>query len=403
MSRSKSPPAAVPVGRRAVLGLAASAGALSVLTACGQTGGNIMAEPVPTPARPAVPVTGDVIGQGATRVALLIPRSASGQAAGLANQLRQAAELALRDFQGADLTILVKDDGGSTEGAQAAVQQAIAEGAKLVLGPLFAPAVRGAAGPARAAGVPIIAFSTDESVATRGIYLLGFLPSQDASRIVSFAASQGRRSFAGLLPDNAYGTVIEGPFRTAVASAGARLVMVERYGPDSMGDKVAAIAKIKDQIDAIFLPDAAGNAERMATSLQSAGVDLSKVKLLGSIQWDDPATYTSPSLVGGWFPAPDQGGIAAFRQRFRAAFGADPSRVTVLGYEAAILAAGLVRSAGPQPFRDDVLLSRNGFAGTTGVFRFNPEGTNQRGLAIYEVAQGGARVLAPAPRTFAGA
>ena len=87
--------------------------------------------------------------------------------------------MALAEFNSPNVQLLVKDDGGSAQGAQQAAQQALAEGAEIIIGPLFAQSVAAVGQVARGRGVPVIAFSTDVSVASRGVYLLSFLPESD--------------------------------------------------------------------------------------------------------------------------------------------------------------------------------------------------------------------------------
>src|SRR6516164_6718332 len=123
------------------------------------------------------------VGNGQVKVGLLLPMSASGNAAVAAQSMKNAAEMALAEFQNPDLQLLVKDDGGSAPGAQQAAQQALDEGAEIILGPLFALTVGPVGRAARARGVLVIAFSTDANVAARGIYLLSFLPESDVDRI----------------------------------------------------------------------------------------------------------------------------------------------------------------------------------------------------------------------------
>ena len=65
---------------------------------------------------------------------------------------------------------------------------------------------------ARQRGVPVIAFSTDASVATRGVYLLSFLPESDVDRIVDYAVANGKRSFVAMLSEGAYGNVVRRGF-----------------------------------------------------------------------------------------------------------------------------------------------------------------------------------------------
>jgi ABC-type branched-subunit amino acid transport system substrate-binding protein len=391
--------------RRRFLTVAITGVSTLTLAACGSTfpggsGGGGFAEPTPGGAMPA---SGDVIGTGSVRIALILPKSAGGQSAQIAGQLRNAAELALKDFPGADVQIMVKDDAGTTEGGQRAASEAVAQGAQLIIGPLNAVSARGAAEPARAAGVPVVTFTTDTSVASRGVHLIGFLPATDVERIVSYAASQNRKSMAAIVPDDAYGLIVEAAFREQAARSGVRVMGVERYKGDTadIQAKAATVAKLGSSIDSVFVPDAGGNAAMVIQSMVSAGLDRSRVKFLGSGRWNDPASLSSPALAGGWFPAVDPTGSDGFKSRYQASYGSAPGPLAILGYEAVFLAAGLVRNAGAKPFRDDVLLSRNGFLGVTGLFRFKADGTSERGLAVMEVGGGTARIVSPAPKQFA--
>lgn len=389
--------------RRGFVTAAAGGASALALSGCGSnlsggTGGGGFAEATPGAGQPA---SGDMIGAGSVRIGLILPKSAGGQSAQIAGQLRNAAELALKDFPGADITILIKDDAGTTEGGKAAASEAISQGAQLLIGPLNAVAARGATEPARAAGVPIVTFTTDTTVATRGVYLIGFLPSADVERIVSYAGAQNRKSMAAIVPDDAYGVVVEAAFREQAARSGIRVMAVERYkgDPADMQNKAATIAKLGQQIDSVFVPDAGSNAATVIQAMVSAGLDRSRVKFLGSGRWNDPSSLAAPALAGGWFPAVDPQSADGFRARYQAAYGS-PGPLAILGYEAVFLAAGLVRNAGSRPFRDDVLLSRNGFLGVTGLFRFRADGTSERGLAVMEVGGGTAKAISPAPKQF---
>ena len=146
--------------------------------------------------------------------------------------MRNAAEMALAEFQNPSIQLLIKDDNGTPQGAQQGAQQAVEEGAEIILGPLFAQSVPAVAQIARARSIPVIAFSTDSSIAGRGVYLLSFLPESDVNRIVEYSAGIGKRSFAALLPDNAYGNVVEASFKAAVPRRGGRVVAFEKYGAD---------------------------------------------------------------------------------------------------------------------------------------------------------------------------
>jgi len=170
------------------------------------------------------PVTGEVLGTGPVKVAMLLPLSATGNAGQIAQNLKNAADLAIREFQSPAIQILVKDDRGTAEGARAATTEALQQGAQLILGPLFAQSVTAAAAIAKPAGVPIVAFSTDTSTASSGVYLLSFLPQTDINRIIRYAASRSKSSYAALLPANAYGTLVEATLQQVVANTGGRLL-----------------------------------------------------------------------------------------------------------------------------------------------------------------------------------
>jgi len=392
------------VRRRTFLLAGLLSAGLMALAACAPTSNFSFTGPSST-SLPAQPVTGEVIGTGPVRVALLVPLSANGNAAQIALNIRNAAALALQEFQGAGIQILVKDTGGTPEGASAAATEAVSQGAELVLGPLFAQSVSAASAVTRRAGVPMVAFSTDTTVAAPGVYLLSFLPRTDVQRIIPFAASEGHTAIAVLLPDNAYGTVIEAALRETISSTGARLVAVERYALErgAMQTSAEAIADIvlAGQADAIFMPDGGDAAPFLAQIIAAKGVDLSAIRLLGSGQWNDDRVTDESTMVGGWYPGPETSGFNSFAARYASAYGSDPFPTATLGYDATILAAGLAANFGTSRYSVATLTDPNGFRGIDGAFRFLSNGTSQRTLAIYEITRDGARVLDPAATGFA--
>jgi ABC-type branched-subunit amino acid transport system substrate-binding protein len=316
--------------------------------------------------------------------------------------MRNAAEMALAEFKSTELQLLVKDDGGSAPGAQQAAQQALDEGAEIILGPLFAQSVGPVAQLARARNVPVIAFSTDANVAASGVYLLSFLPESDVSRIIGYAESRGKRSFAAALPDNAYGTVVEAAFKQAVARRGGRVVALDRY-PLDRGRIPAAVANVvaaAPRVDAIFIPDGADSVPTVVQALTAGGVNTKRVQLLGSGLWDDPQIFSNAALNGAWYAAPDSAGFRNFSARYRARYGADPVRTATLAYDAVALVAALTKTQGQQRFAEATLTNPSGFTGIDGLFRFRPDGTNQRGLAVLQVSSTGGQVISPPPKAF---
>lgn len=387
-------------GRRhfcAALGLAAMAG----LTACaGNNSEFFSSTPPPQMAEPAPAAT---LGEGQVRVALILPLSAQGNAGVAAQSMKNAAEMAIAEFKNPNIQLLVKDDGGTPQGAQAGAQQAINEGAEIIIGPLFAEAVRAVGATARPRGIPVIAFSTDVSVAARGIYLLSFLPETDVKRIVDYAVSRGKRSFAAMMPDSAYGAVVEATFQQEVPRRGGRVVVLEKYPPDpgKMAEPAHRVAQAAAHADSIFIPDGADAVPQVVQALSAAGVNLKRVQLLGTGLWDDPRVFSTPALDGGWYAAPESAGFRNFSSRYRARFGSDPVRTATLAYDAVALVAALVKTQGAQRFSEQVLTNSSGFAGIDGVFRFRTDGTNERGLAVLRVTPGGGQPVSPAPKSFA--
>lgn len=374
-----------------------------VLMGCADTGGTLPGLGT-QPGGPGGASAGPTIGSGPVRVGLLLPLSAPNGAAP-AQALRNAAEMAIAEFNSQELTILVKDDRGTPEGAQAAAREALSEGAEVIMGPLFAPSVQSVSAVAKAANRPVIAFSTDASVASPGVYLLSFMPQSDVRRIVSFAVARGKKSFAALIPQTAYGNVAEQAFMQAVTSSGMRLAMVERYQPNK-ASLDAAVAKIKagaEQIDALFIADDGAGMPAVGAAIQAAGISTRTVQLLGPGVWNEPRVFRAPSLAGAWFAAPDNSGFQGFAQRYRARFNADPTRIATLSYDATALLSALVRTQQPNTrFSEATLTNASGFAGQDGVFRFRQDGTNDRGLAVFQIGGGGARVIQAAPQTFSG-
>lgn len=399
--------------RRAVVA-SLNAGVALLAAGCsglGNLGGMLPSdtEPPPNPniapsVTAAVPPPGGAPDAGGrkTRIGLILPLSASGNAGAAAQSLRNAAEMALAEFSNPDVQLIVKDDGGTAQGAQAAARQAIDEGAQVILGPLFAHAVTATAPVARASRVPVVAFSTDSNVATRGVYLLSFLPENDVERVVDYAISQGKRSFVALMPENSYGSVVEAAFKQIVPNKGGRVVAIERYRPDDAGmqQPVQLVAQAASRADALFIPDSGDAVPRVLQLLAAAGVNTKRLQVLGTGLWNDPRIFSDAALVGSWFAAPDGNGYKAFATRYRGRFGQDPERTATLAYDAVALVAALAKAQPGQPITGEALTNPSGFSGIDGVFRFRSDGTNQRGLAIHKVTPSGGEVISGAPKSF---
>ncbi len=351
--------------------------------------------------------TSPLNGKDNVKVALLLPLGTKQKrTANIAKSLKQAGELALFDFDNPNIVLITKDTKGTPEGAKAAAEAAVQSGAELIIGPLFAKSVKAAAPIAKQANVPMVAFSSDQSVAGNGVYLLSFLAGRDIPRIVNYAVAQGRLKFAALVPKTPYGQIVETAFRSAVNKAGGQVVIVEKYPLDANAmlepvKKVAELAKDEtNPIDTLLLPGGPETLPTLAPLMPYFEIDTKKIKLIGTGQWDYNTIGREKPLLKGWFPAPEPKGWRDFTQRYAKTYGQTPPRIASLSYDAVSLAVSLSANPRGQRFSPDHLARPSGFAGIDGLFRLRPDGTSERGLAVLEVQKFGAKVLESAPNTF---
>ena len=335
------------------------------------------------------------------RVGIILPFSSpTAGTRNLAQAMLKAAELAVFDSGNRDILLIPADEGSSPASAGAAATTLLGQGAEIILGPLFGPSVSAVAPIARDRGIPVLAFSTERSVAGNGVYLLSFLPQNEVKRVVGYAASQGRKNFAAMVPQSPYGDLVSSVFGDAVKSAGGTVVDVEHFTPDASMVMAPSAAIAKTNADVIMIAQGGTVLRAIAPSLAFNGFDPAKVKLLGTGLWDDAAIAREQALDGGWFAAPEPNADNAFNDKFRAVYGTTPPQLASLSYDAVSLVALLGKGEPYHRFTNAALMDPNGFAGIDGIFRFNGDGTSERGLAVLEVQQDGFHVVSPAPKTF---
>ena len=349
--------------------------------------------------------------QKPVRIALLLPLAGIGGTAEIAKAMKQAGEMALIERSNPAIQLIVKDDKGTANGAAIAANEAIHEGAEIILGPLFASAVPGARQAAQNANIPVIAFSNDERVAGNGVYLMSFLPSQEVRRIVSYTNKTGAKRFAALIPNNTFGQTVEVAFRQAVANAGGSVVTLERYPPSGNGhvepaQRVFGIVKqsyeLGGPIDALFIPGDEEILPRLGPLISYSGLDTSRVKIIGTGGWEFPNIGRDEALVGGWYPSPEPHGWRTFSGRFAQNFGKTPPRIASLAYDAVNMAIDLSAAPPGARFTSGRIANANGFNGVDGPIRFTPDGRSHRSLAILEVQKFGSRVISPATAASTG-
>jgi len=336
------------------------------------------------------------------RVGIILPfTSGSAPTRALAQSMMKAAELAMFDSGNRNILLMTADEGIGGAGAAAAAQQLLSQGAEIIIGPLFGPSVSAVAPVARDRGIPVLAFSTEKNVAGNGTYLLSFLPQNEVRRVVSYAATQGKHKYALLAPNNAYGDVATEAFTEAVTAAHGTVVDTERFLPSASAVTEPSAAVAKSGADAVLIAQGGMVVRAIGPTLSLDGATKDKMKLLGTGLWaDDAGLSREASLEGSWYAAPAPNADTDFVNKYRTTFGTAPAQLASLAYDAVSLVALLSQGAPYHRFTKTALLDPNGFAGVNGIFRFRPDGTSERGLAVLEVTSSGPTVVSPAPTTF---
>lgn len=325
------------------------------------------------------------------RVALLVPETGANADVGTA--IANATTMALLDSRTERVRITTYD---TALGAAAAARQAIADGNKLILGPLLSEDVAVVAPIARAAKVPVLSFSNDSSVAGNGVFIMGFVPGQSVERVVAFARGKGYQRFGALVPKNVYGDRSAAAFRTAVASAGGTLVAVETYDRSATALTGAARRLASGgAMDAVLIADSGGNAIRAVPVIKGAGAR----QIMGTELWNTNSSLGSNAAMrGSWFASVSDGLYGQLAGKYRTRFGKAPYRLASLGYDSVLLTVRIARDWKPgTSFPVNKLLAADGFGGIDGIFRFNDRGIAVRSLEVSEIGAGGFRVIDPAP------
>ena len=370
------------------------------------------------------------------RVALLLPLTGPNKELGQA--MLNAAQLALFDFADLRFELLVYDTRGEITGAQVSAQEATSDGVALIIGPLLANCVEAAAVAARAANIPIIAFSNDYSLAGNGVFVFGFMPEAQVNKIVEYALSRGITRYAVFAPNNKYGENIARALRALEGRLDIEISKIQYYNPyakdfsadvKSLGNydqRRKALLDYKADLEnegselakkslkrlvgvqtmgslpfeALLVVDGGNRLKSIAALLPFYGIDPKKTQILGTGQWDESGIGKEPALLGGWFAAPPPQSRDKFELNYKRAYKREPPRLVTLAYDATALSASLAKSRGLQGLTIGELTSPGGFLGRDGLFRLLQSGITERGLAVLEVGAEKNKILHSAPRSF---
>jgi branched-chain amino acid transport system substrate-binding protein len=333
---------------------------------------------------------------GMHRVALLLPMT--GPDGDVGQSLSNATALALSDTKANNIQISTYD---TTLGVTAATNRAVADGNKLILGPLRGDQVQEVANIARPKGVPIISFSNDTGVAGRNVFLLGHLPNQSIDRVVRYAKAQGLTRFGGLVPKSTYGQRAYASLTQSVRAAGGTLVGVQEIGGNAASvDAATKNLSEMGAIDAVLVADSGRAALGVVPALRRNG--LRNAKVMGTDLWNIDGSLASNNMIyGAWFASVSDTLYNQYAAKYRARYNRAPLRLSSLGYDSILLVARVARNWRPgTAFPTSQLTDPQGFIGVDGAFRFMSNGLTERMLEVQEVQAGKFVTIDAAPRSF---
>ncbi len=349
------------------------------------------------------------------KVALLVPLSGESMAVGTA--MLDAATMALHHAYGNTpsdaikrrVIILPKDTGNTAADSARAARQAIEQGATIIVGPLFSQSVSAIAPMAKEAGITMITFSNNQAVASDGIYTFGFLPEQQVERMAEYLFLKNIGQIAALAPNDAYGQKVLDAMTAAARKRGIQVSPNELYAP-SVRNIEAAVARLVEayeqggdnkKIQALFIADGGAQLKIILSALKKTSLDLSKIRLIGTGQWDDPELLKLPEMRGAWFPSAPPQPHQNFERQFETIYGYKPIRLASLAYDAMTLVSTLAMSSDDGHINRAALTDPQGYlGGANSLYRLMPDGTSQRPLAVLEITADGFMVIDPAKKSF---
>lgn len=342
-------------------------------------------------------------------VALLLPLS--GQHSALGKDLQDAAQLALFDVKNPELRILPIDTKGTQDGAIAAMNQAVAAKANIVLGPLFSSEALAIAPIAKAQSIPVVSFSNNVELTKQDLFVFGFMPQQQVTRVLEYSLRKGIRDFYVIAPEGAFADATLQTFDLLKQRGDFSLHVTSNYNPQTNQGMVEAARKVANHIldekkrdstpkqRGLLIPEGGTKLLELSKLLAGFGLNANDVRLLGSGQWDDVALGKYKRLYGGWFATASPTQRELFEQHFEKTYGYKPVRIASVAYDSVALVGFLSQQSGNKLSTIDIINER-GFAGVDGAFRFAPDRVAERSLAVLEVIPNGFEIVDEAPKVL---
>lgn len=371
------------------------------------------------------------------RVGVILPLS--GEASRFGKGLKNATMLALEDTKNPKMVLQFYDTKSTDSGARTAIENALNQQAKVIIGPLKSSSVRAISDAAKSRNVPVIAFSTSEEVLQPEIYTLGLLIDEQVNRIVTYAVQQGRSRLALLLPDNATGIAVARAAAKAARQNNIRITRIAFYPPNTsdfseilkkmtdygtrqvrtqglmanlkaraaQGDEEAA-ANLRQlssrgaiggvDFDMVLIPESGAKLKSAVAMFGYYDVFSPEVKFLGTSIWENSKLNNETTIVGGWYPALSRNHSNYFANKYAYVYGEKPNSLYSLAYDAVALSNALANNEGGN--LTETITNTDGYVGINGVFRLFENGYNQHSLDIMEVRKSGDVAVDSAPKRF---
>jgi len=356
---------------------------------------------------------------GPKNVAVLLPESDLGVS------VKTSVQMAFIQSKANNINVRFTDLSGSKEEKNQQIASALANKPDLIIGPVFSEDVN-ILREHMSSNIPVLSFSSDASVLGNGIMTMSLIPTQSVETIVQRMATDGKKQIVFIVPDNNTGYVMG---NTALDSAniyGLDVAGFYYYTPENMDNMKSAAenaamfnarndantrakeilsdilmkqtlsASDKDSIntqlddrnksdtignvpyDAILFLGNASDSKALGSFMRYFDVPSKGVKFYGTAMWDNTEMFRDITMSGASFAtltpiSPD------FANAYRTIADKEPTRLSTIGYDAAMLAKKALLSGGDAK---NFLIDPSGFRGLDGLVRLQPNGMSERALQI---------------------
>lgn len=340
------------------------------------------------------------------RVGVLLPLT--GPQAAMGMDALHGLQLAINDLPGWRNATVELYPHDTATGARAALDAALVQGAKVIVGPLLAADVAAIAPAIRAVDVPVLTLSTDRSVTGEGLHAVTSSPADQARVVADWASANGHMQVAGLVPSAPYGTDVMQAFQHALEAKGGHVAKISFFNPKNV-DLGAAVRQLVGKavsgttlagtlpFTALFIPTSAQSLPLITSQLAYYDLDKAKIQLLGTGLWQDnallaPSARGANGAVFGASAKP-----VAVDDVIKNTYGEASKGLAATGYDVGRILLQLAAERAWSGRDVGLLLERpEGFYGSGGYYRFRPDGRTERGLSLVRIENGQFHVVQPA-------